>query len=218
MRARNLDLLKWIGAAAMLIDHFWLYVFGATVASEAIGSLAFPLFAVALAQGTATQHYGSRVRTLQRLALGAVAAQGAVLVVREFLPLNVIFTLAAGIALDTATRYELPRLHRVTLVLAAVAVGFVAEYLHFGALLVWALCWLARTQSVRALVAAAVLLCVVAPLNANWWALAAPAVLYFVSLIPRDTPRLKDAFYYVYVLQWPLIAATAHVLTAWGRT
>lgn len=218
MRVRNLDALKWIGAAAMLVDHLWLYVFGPTIASEAVGSLAFPLFAIALAFGVSSQHYGSRVRTLQRLVLGAIAAQLALLTVRDFLPLNVIFTLAAGVALDTAWRYELPRAQRFALVAGAIAVGVDAEYLHFGALFVAALCWWARTQSDRALVASLVLLVVVAPLNANWWALAAPAVVAVVGLLPRDTPRVRDAFYYVYVMQWPLIAATASLLTAWGRT
>lgn len=218
MRARNLDVLKWLGAAAMVADHVGLYVVGPSVWSEAVGALAFPLFAVALAEGTAGQHVASRVRTLHRLCLGALAAQFALLTVRDFAPLNVIFTLAAGVAIDTAVRYDMPTARRVALLVAAVAVCFWAEYLHVGAAFVAVLCWRSRVRSDVALYVAVALLVLVAPLNGNWWAIAALPLVALVSLLPRDTPRLRDAFYYVYVLQWPLLAALQLMQTAWGRS
>lgn len=218
MRARNLDVLKWLGAGAMLADHVGLYMLTPSVWSEALGSLAFPLFAVALAEGIAAQNYGSRVRTLVRLLAGAIAAQLALLTVRDFLPLNVIFTLAAGVALDTAIRYDMPRVQRAALFLAAFAVGFHAEYLHVGALFVLALCWRARAPSDRAFYVCVALLGVVAPLNGNWWSVAALPLVALVALVPRDTPRIRDAFYYIYILQWPLLAAGAQLVRAWGRT
>lgn len=206
MTPRNLDVLKWVAAVAMLVDHLWLHVFGATHWSEAAGSLAFPLFAVALAQGVVAQQYASRVRTLGRLLAGAVVAQVLLLMVRDFAPLNVICTLGAGVAIDSALRYDAPRPQRFALLTAAALAGFYVEYLHFGVLFVSALCWLARSRSQASAWVSAALFVLVAPLNGNWWALAAFPVALLIFGLPRDLPRVRNAFYYVYCMQWPLIA------------
>lgn len=202
----------------MLVDHFWLYVLEPTVFSEALGSLAFPLFAVALAQGITEQTIYSRLRTLRRLLLGALAAQLAVLLVRDFLPLNVIGTLGLGVALDTVTRYRYGKLAQLGTALAVIVLGFHVEYVHVGILFVWAVCWWARAQTPASLLASLVLLVVVAPFNLNWTALAAPLVVAVIALLPRDTPRIRDAFYYVYVMQWPALALSAALFRAWGQT
>lgn len=211
MTPRNLDTLKWVGAIAMLADHFWLYVFGATYWSEALGSLALPLFAVALAEGTRGQHDDSRNRTLVRLLVGACAAQLAVLLVRDAQPLNVIFTLACGVAVDTAWRNRRASSAAIA-VAAAFVVGFVCEYQHVGVLFVF---FVMRWSAVRAdawLAASLAGLAALGLFNGNHWALAAPLVVAAVSLVPRDTPRARNAFYFVYTLQWPAIAGLLRVL------
>lgn len=205
MTARNLDVLKWVAAIAMVVDHVWLYVFGATQVSEALGSLAFPLFALALGEGVKAQHDVSRERTMVRLLLGACVAQAAVLLVRELQPLNVIFTLACGVAADTAWRSR-----RVTCGVVAslsfVVLGFVCEYNHPGVFFVLALARWCATRSQIWLALSIAGLALLAPFNGNHWALAAPVVAALVSLAPRDAPRVKNAFYFVYALQWPFIA------------
>lgn len=208
---RNLDVLKWVGAVAMLVDHVWLYVFGPTYWSEAAGSLAFPLFALALAEGTRAQHARSRDRTLVRLLIGAAVAQVALLLVRDPLPLNVIFTLALGVALDAAWRYR--RTSSATVAIAAaLVVGFFCEYQHPGVLFVFAVQrWSATRSDVWAALSLAGLVSL-AFANGNHWALAAPIVVAAVALAPRDAPRARNAFYFVYTLQWPAIAVLAALL------
>lgn len=206
MIPRNLDVLKWVGASAMLVDHVWLYVFGATYWSEAAGSLAFPLFALALAEGVRNQNDASRNRTMVRLLVGALVAQLALELVRHGLPLNVIFTLAAGVALDSAARVR-TRSCAAVAIAALVVVGALCEYAYPGVLFVFAVARWSATRREVWLAAALPLLALCGLANGNQWALVAPLVVVAVSLLPRDAPRARNAFYWVYTLQWPAIAA-----------
>lgn len=206
MTPRNLELLKWVGLVGMLADHVWLYAFAAPNAySEALGAIALPLFALAIAEGVKNQSFESRTRTLQRLVLGACAAQLAVLIVREFMPLNVIYTIGAGVLADSALRYAPLRKYRAPALGAAVAVGFVAEFEFIGVGLVWALCHYARTRSDTALAVALAMLVALFPYNGNHWALATVPVAVAVFLLPPEMPRVRGGFYWIYCLQWPLI-------------
>lgn len=206
MSPRNLDVLKWVGAIAMVVDHFWLHVLGATYYSEAVGSLAFPLFALALGEGCRSQNAASRDRTMLRLLIGAAVAQAALLLVRDVLPVNVILTLALGVALDTAWRKRDASTVAVALV-AALVLGLLVEYQHVGVLFVFAVMRWSATRSDAWLCAVVALLASLFPFNGNHYALLAPLVVVVVSLFPRDAPRARNAFYFVYTLQWPLIAA-----------
>lgn len=190
----------------MLVDHLWLHVFGATYWSEAIGSLAFPLFAVALAEGCKNQNEASRDRTIVRLLIGACVAEAAALLVRDFAMVNVIFTLALGVALDTAWVRRDASAWLVSAV-AALVLGFLVEYQHVGVVFVFACMRLAATRREAWLLTSIAFLAALAPFNGNHYALVAPAVIVAGSLLPRELPRLRNVFYYVYTLQWPLIAA-----------
>lgn len=212
IRPRNLDVLKWVGAVAMLVDHFWLYVFGATYWSEAAGSLALPLFALALAEGIAQQHRASRLRTLARLVVGALVAQLALLLVRGPEPLNVIFTLAGAVALDSVWRFDFSKLQRAAIVAAVFAIGLHVEYGHVGVLFGFFVCRWSFTRGDLWFAASLVGCALLAPFNGNHFALAAIAVAAVVSLFPKDSPRARNAFYYVYILQWPAIAAAVALL------
>lgn len=206
LKPANLDVLKWVGAVSMLVDHVWLHVFGPTTWSEALGSLALPLFGLALAEGVAMQHKASRQRTLTRLFIGAGLAQFAVLFVRGFEPLNVIYTLLGGVLLDSLWRYDFRWFERTAGVAAVFVVGALVEYGHVGVLFTLALCRWSASRSDLSLALALVGLAALFPFNGNHWALAAIPVAVAISAMPRDTPRAASAFYYVYILQWPAIA------------
>lgn len=214
MTPRNLDVLKWIGVVAMLVDHYWLYVVASpTWFSEAIGALALPLFAIALGEGVRDQSQESRVRTLERLLLCAALAQGALLMVREELrPLNIVFAIGAGVYVDTAFRYPGFRWHTPIALFLAFLLGFATEFGHFGIILVAACCWWSRTRSDYALALGVATLLPLSAFNDGHWALAAVIVTAVVSLLPRDVPRARNAFYAVYVLQWPLLAAVRYLV------
>lgn len=215
MSLRNLDLVKWIGAGGMLVDHIWLYVFGATWWSEAAGALAFPLFTIALAEGVRNQHAASRERTLVRLLIGASVAQIAVLAVRDALPLNVIFTLAAGVWLDTCWR-DRAKVAFGLAVASVVVGGFVVEYNHIGPFFVFVVMRWSATRRELWLALAACGLVALAPWNTNHFALAAPFIVLGVQRMAREVPRLPQAFYVLYAAQWPAIAVLAMVLGSAG--
>lgn len=214
MTPRNLDAIKWIGAAAMLVDHWWLHVVRQpTVFSEAVGSLALPLFALALGEGVRQQELPSRVRTLERLLLCALAAQlFLVPLLGDVRPLNIVFALGLGLAVETTFRFPVAALYRVAAIGAAVVVGFATEFGHVGIVLAGAAAWYGRTRSDAALAVGLAALLPLAVFNGSHWALASLLVVAVVSLLPRDTPRVRNAFYLVYVFQWPFLAAARYLV------
>lgn len=211
----HLELVKWAGVFCMLVDHVALYVTGSTEASEAWGSLALPLFAFALAEGTRAQDYGRRMATLERLLVWALVAQVALLTVRELQPLNVVFSLCVGLWIDTTFRYAAARSHRALAIAAGCGVGFGAEFGHFAMLLTLAMCHNSRERSVMSV---AVVLAALLPLslfNGSHWAFAALGVIALAAIVPRDLPRTRGAFYWIYAAQWPALAV---VTSVFGRS
>lgn len=210
MNVRNLDLVKWTGVAVMLVDHVWLYVYGATWWSEAAGALAFPLFAVALAEGVKNQSPASRLRTLRRLLIGAAVAQACLLLVRDSLPLNVIFTLGLGLALDTVWRSR-SEWGAIAIAAAIAGVGRLADFNVVGVALVFFACRWTATRCDRWLAAGVASIALLFPWNGNHVALGALPLLWAISRMPKEVPRLPNAFYVIYAAQWPLIALLARV-------
>jgi hypothetical protein len=216
--ARNLDTLKWLGVVAMLVDHVWLYVFEApTSYSEAAGALALPLFAFAVAEGVRSQTLVSRTRTLERLLLGALGAQIAMLCVGHIYPLNIIWGIGAGVALDTVLRYDLRGWRRWFVIGGAFVLGFVVEFGWLGTAVVLACCYNARRRADWSGGLVIVLLALLAPWNGGgFWALLALPIVWIASALPREVPRLRNGFYYVYALQWPLLAALRFLIGGTG--
>ena len=101
-RQIHLDALKVAAFALMMFDHLamfaaWPYI------TRIPGRLVLPMFAVALAYKVANYSSG---KALKRLTVYALISQPMVMPLGIY-HLNILFTLAAGIAVGTATRQRL---------------------------------------------------------------------------------------------------------------
>jgi hypothetical protein len=141
----SLEILKLTGFLLMLLDHSnrFLSFPGAEWAQQA-GRLCFPIFALVLGMGLQPGQPAGRRGTFLRLLGWATIAQACILpliVVGAHAPeLNVIFTLAAGVALvhgvELVERREWWR--GGAIMFAAFVFSEYAEFGVMGALLVWA--------------------------------------------------------------------------------
>lgn len=202
----HIESLKYCGLAIMLIVHFFDYVPQYHSAFlYGFGSIGLPLFVFALAfalEGKPVEQYP---RLLLKLFAFAVLAQVASLTVRDGSILNVLFTLGVGIYaywFYASTRVEW--FHGFMLP-AALVVGINSEFSLVGVALVFvALCWV-RERNTNWLIAGLVLLALLTPYNGNIPAafLALP-VVWLVGRLPRDIPRVRGLFYWLYVGQFPI--------------
>lgn len=206
--AARAESLKWLGLAAMLIDHANAWVFdSAFPVAQAIGRIALPCFAIALALGIAhSRRYES---TLVRLVQWAAISLFAQLLVRDWYPLNVLFTLAAGVYFAVAiidASYS-----RLWSWLAAFVAGFFVEFGHYGvAFVALAVLWAhSRTQRSLYLFALSAALLVIP--NGNHWALAGFAVALLVHRLPV-VPRVRGFFYRAYAAQFVVFAVARAAL------
>lgn len=212
----RIELLKWVGLAAMLTDHASAHLFNegqhnGTV-FYVVGRLAFPLFALALASGLATAGRETARHTALRLVAWGVVAQLATLLVRDYFAFNVLFTLAAGIAawlVETSQRQLLVKLLLWSLLFLA---SSVAEYVWIGAAFVWlTIRWAHLPTYARtlAMIFGAAALWVV---NGNFVALAALPLAWLLALSPIEVPRIRRFFYAAYVGQYLLFYAVRSLL------
>jgi len=222
-----LEWLKWIGVAAMILDHVnWFLLAGGRDPQATphawmndIGRLAFPLFAfcfgVNLVRVIEGPNPDVRVRRMfRRLLFAGIVAQCAYWPLRDyFWPLNVLWTfaLAAGIAL-LWVRWPQSNLMRLAAFALFVVAGIAVEYWWFGLALVFAaMAYASHRTLVSALPFAAgiVALCL---LNGSVYAgatLAVIALLAGAQWAPRRIPGLLHVFYAAHL--W-LLLAVAFVL------
>ena len=199
----GIEFTKWAGVFCMLYDHLEYFSGVPLPLASWVGSLAFPLFAVAVGAALADAPGGKLEQVTRRMLAWGLLAQVAILFVRDFLPLNVLFTLASGLVLYAATETERVG-RRAYLIGLALAVGTLSEFAFFGTALV--ACCLAHFRRGLSLV-----WCVVAslPLFAfNELALLSPVgvvVGWWLINEGPHLPRVRRAFYPVYVLQYPLL-------------
>ena len=91
----GIEFAKWAGLATMIYDHLQAFVAVPLPLAEHVGAFAFPLFVYAMVAALSDKPNGKMRQVLQRLFAVGVIAQLAVVVVREPLPLNVLFTLGS---------------------------------------------------------------------------------------------------------------------------
>lgn len=206
---QHVEAIKWIAFALMLLEHTSAFAFGTMPHwVMAIGRSVFPMFALALAIGVGQASERQRWAIVRRIAIaGAIAAAVAPLA-REVESLNVLFTLALGLGVNTAINSHM-RLRWLWIVLMLVA-GAACEYGVLGVLAVHLMCSFGReqygTRAVGNVVAATALICLA---NGNVYALAWPLVVFSIVASDVQLPRVKRVFYAGYIAQWPAIAAVA---------
>ena len=209
----TLEALKWISLVLMVLDHVNKWIFDAKLphVSEAARVVA-PTFAFVLAYNLARPgalESGAFGRVARRLALfGLLATPPYAALNGSWWPLNILFTLLAGLAVT----YGMARSTVPWLVLAGVVFAFggvVVEYFHPG-LMILVAAWLhCRRPSWTTLTAWCLSVAALRLVNGNWWALAAIPLLLGAAAVPVRFPRARHAFY---------IAYPAHLLAIWGAT
>ncbi|HZY18763.1 MAG TPA: TraX family protein [Ramlibacter sp.] len=214
-RSGQLEALKWIALASMLVDHLGRHLLG--IGQEtwvfAAGRLAFPLFAGVLGMNLARpgDRSARASRTTRKLVLwGAVAVLPSVWARGQPAMVNVLATLALGVAIVWVLEAGGPVLPRLLGCVVAGAAGQFAEFGTGGVLLVPAV-FLACTRPGLALPAALLFLCT-AWLNAQYgglWGLlgtlAAVPVVLLARALPVSAPRWPALFYVGYPVHLAVI-------------
>lgn len=205
--AESLEAIKWLALVLMFAEHACFFVFGVMPWTVFfLGRLVFPLFAITLAYGIAHKTPAERFDVVYRLVVWGCAAALAGVFIRDALPVNVLFTFALGVTLDSVWR--LPGVRSWLVGILILIGGFAVEYGPLGVVAVAAFSVAARAERPR--VAAlymsigALLICLA---NGNVFAAAAPLVAVAVSRGGIEVPRVKRLFYWTYVGQWPVFAA-----------
>jgi hypothetical protein len=201
----TLEALKWLAVLLMTLDHInlqllqfahpWMYK---------AGRLALPLFVFVLAYNLARAPAGDAATALRVLTRLLPFAAVSCLPYWELnfarfglLPLNVLFTLAAGAAI--VALLERPTQGReAAAVVLFVGAGGVVDFGWTGIALFVA-CWQCfRNPSVFWAFAAIALLTLLFGTNGNFWALAALPVIALASTCRLPVKRIKGALYYFY--------------------
>lgn len=213
----QLESLKWIALASMLLDHvgrLWLD-YPARSWVFAGGRLAFPLFALVLGINLARpgDQAARAARTARRLALWcAISVVPSVLARGHPLLVNVLGTLGLGAALCWAFAAAPGPALSLALCAVVLAASAHVEFGLAGVLLV-PMAWLAQTRrAAEASWLVVVLVALVGLLNQRAGGLAALAMTLvavpLVLLAPRlpwHAPRLGRAFYWFYPLHLGVI-------------
>ena len=203
MKRPGIEVAKWIGLAAMLYDHLAYFSGWPLPLASAIGALAFPFFAVALAAGLSSSENGKHQSIIKRLLVGGVIAQVAVCLVRDPLPLNVLFTLASGVMVYSAAEAERGGKQFAVFCLG-LSIGTLSEFTFVGTAMVATLMGHYR-MGTKLWIPVAIAL----PLFAfNEGMPFAPLAVWLAVLCVQyapELPRVKRIFYPVYVLQYPFL-------------
>lgn len=203
---RCIELMKWIGLVAMLVEHVAHFALGWSNGWPfVVGRLAFPLFTVALALGCAHKTVPELRSIVVRLVgWGAVAGLVGGLV-RDPVPLNVLFTFALGVMLH-ATLRDTGR-WRFFVLLVVALLSMVVEYGPLGVAAVACAMHAARRdgrwEQGGWMLFSLLLVCCV---KFNEPALVAIPVVFGLLVLRLDVRRTRGVFYWAYVGQWPVIA------------
>lgn len=200
---RVIEPCKWLGLVLMVAEHASWYVWHVMPAPVfMLGRMVFPLFGLALALGCVGKTRAELLGVVGRLAGWGVVAAAAGLLVRDPMPLNVLFTFALGIMLYSVLS-SVNRGRRVVALLLVLA-GFAVEFSVWGVIAVASLMLWARDQSRWGYLALA-FGCFCAA-NGNVFAAFALPVAYAVELGQLELPRVRRLFYWTYAGQWPVFA------------
>lgn len=209
---RSIEPLKWLGLALMLIEHVCRYVLDVfPPVVYVLGRMVFPLFAIALAVGLRDSDVVQRRNVALRLLVWGLPTAGIIYLVRDPVPLNILFTFAFGVTLHSVWR-GVGRA-RVLVAVVMLLLGFVVEYGPAGVAAVALFCAAVREESRTELALHfAVGILAVCIANASWVPLLAPLVVAAVVTSGVEIPRVRRLFYWSYVGQWPVFAVLRGLL------
>lgn len=187
---------KLTALAMMVLDHVdWLLYAGRLGFHDSWGRTVFPLFALVLARNLARADSSHMLRVVapRMVAVGLLAAPAYVYLAGWY-PLNIMFTLAAAVAIH-ACWYLGWRFVSLALFLVG---GFLVDYQWFGLACVLLSAWAMRRGSWPVLVHVAAMAALLWPVNGNLWALAAALLFAVCGLLEGPAPRWKWFFYVLY--------------------
>lgn len=199
-RSGAIEILKWLGLVAMLTDHIGKWVLGSPVFwTEHVGALAFPLFTVALTAALADHPHTGWVH--RKMLFWALAAQVLGMLVRDPVPLNILFTFLLGLL-----AFQAEREHGFFAFLSFLALGVFVEYGPFGVLFVYGMRAAFFYRQPIYHVLSVISLLTFAPWNSgtHMAIVALPLAWLVISLHPTF-PRVRGFFYKVYAFQWLFI-------------
>ena len=206
----QVETLKWLGMASMVLDHVGrlLLGFGEQSWVYAGGRMAFPLFALALALNLARDGdpAARALRTARRLALWcALSVVPSVWARGDPWLVNVLGTLALGALVCWAFESDRGTAPRVAVTLAACTAAATVEFDLPGMLMVAGFHLWLRHRHLHLAVFAAVLLVLTGWLNAvfgGWPAFLGTVALVplaaLVRALPLPVPRVQWLFYAFY--------------------
>lgn len=199
--------VKLVALALMLLDHVdWALFDSALGIHDTIGRAVFPLFALVLGRSVIL---GPPVHLLRvvapRMAVVGVVASLAYVPLFGFYPLNVMFTLAAGVAVVACWRLG----WRLVAGSVFVSAGLLVDYQWFGLACVVLSAWSWSRLHLSISVLLAVMAGLLLPVNGSLWALLALPLFLLASMFNGPAPRLKWLFYAFYPLHLLAIAAIA---------
>lgn len=201
--SERVELLKWLAVVLMLWDHT-KYLGDGLGAWQVMGRGAYPLFVLAFGYAL-TVVTDSRQLLVRLLYMGLIAECLGAWTVTADGQLNVLFSFALVTWLAHCRRAGASPVGYVVRVAVALAAAAFVEYGPAGVLLTMAASYYwTRPGWIRAGVLAAAGVLLVVPNNSFlglWWLLSGVVLVQ----APIGVPRVRRAFYVVYVAQWPLL-------------
>lgn len=211
MTSSGRELLKWAALVLMTGDHVNAAFFQRELPllSE-IARIAFPVFALVLGYNLATSPRSNRGQIIGRLLVFGILAQPfhAVALGLGVLPLNVLFTFAAAVAIIELQDRDYSWLS-IGLFLAA---GFVVDYQWAGLAMIYGAWRWSSSDSLEGWFALAAGFLAVCWFNGNPWALAAFPLVVLLGGVDLHVPRLRWAFYGYYVAHLVVLAVAVSFL------
>lgn len=211
--------VKWLALVLMTLDHINKYLLhDAYPAIFAVGRLAMPLFAFALAYNLArpaTLEGGAYSRVVKRLAvIGAIASAPFIALGGlgwGWWPLNIMAMLL--VASSVMWLWERGgKWNAAGAVVVFLAGGAMVEFWWPGVALCVAAWRYFKRPSWSSLVACIFSVASLYIINRNLWALASFPVFFLASKVNPSLPRLRSTFYAYYPAHLAVLWAISHVL------